>query len=241
MDVVLEWDANPESSIAGYRVYIGLQSRQYDTNHEVGLATQMPLPPLEPCRTYYFAVTAYDGDGIESEFSEEVTYTTSEPITATPLTDVSVDAGQPASFATVAAGTGPFVFAWRKDGVALEGATNAIFAILETTIADAGTYSVEVSGACNTITNAAWLAVRMNETNAVPVPLRMTMVGAATPVTLTFLGETGRQYLVQASTDLRSWQTIYSVTSLADGTNQWTDSDATNHPVRFYRVLGSQP
>ncbi len=71
--VVVEWDANPEPSVAGYRVYWGTQSRVYDSVVDVGNATlaQLATPAL---KTFY-AVTAYDTNGMESDFSDEVSYT----------------------------------------------------------------------------------------------------------------------------------------------------------------------
>ena len=92
-NVTIEWDANQESNIAGYTVYMGLQSRDYATSIDAGPVTQQSIQSLTPGHAYYFAVTAYDTDGLESEFSEEVSYTPNEATTATPLTNVTVYAG----------------------------------------------------------------------------------------------------------------------------------------------------
>jgi VCBS repeat-containing protein len=72
--VTLEWDANSETNVAGYRVYMGRQPRVYDSVLDVGNQTLAQLATI--WRTTYFAVTAYDTDGLESEFSEEVSYVT---------------------------------------------------------------------------------------------------------------------------------------------------------------------
>ena len=49
-------------------------------------------------------------------------------------------------------------------------------------------------------------------------------------------GLSGRQYVVQTSTNLLDWNSV--VTNSSDtGTIQWTDPGAVNHPVRFYRAL----
>lgn len=71
--VILEWDANTETNLAGYRVYSGRQSRVYDSVLDVGNQTLAQLT-TQPGTTYY-AVTAYDTDGLESDFSDEVFYT----------------------------------------------------------------------------------------------------------------------------------------------------------------------
>jgi len=85
------------------------------------------------------------------------------------------------------------------------------------------------------------VTITMNGTNALPVPIRLTVSGAARPVMISYLGVTGQPYLIQASANLTSWQTIQTITALADGPNEWADADAPNYPARFYRVLGSQP
>jgi len=69
-EVVVEWDANSEADLAGYKVYYGSGSRSYDKVIDVGdvLLYKVNLPESK----YYFAVTAYDLAGNESPFSDEV-------------------------------------------------------------------------------------------------------------------------------------------------------------------------
>ena len=73
--VLLVWNANRESDLGGYRVYVGERSRRYDQVHDIGLQTFFSLDKLSPGKTYYFAVNAYDLSGNESGFSVEVSYT----------------------------------------------------------------------------------------------------------------------------------------------------------------------
>lgn len=70
--VTLQWDANSEPSVRGYRVYSGRQSRVYDTVLDVSNRTLIEISATPG--TTYFAVTAYDTDNLESDFSEEVSY-----------------------------------------------------------------------------------------------------------------------------------------------------------------------
>jgi len=74
-DPILEWDPNPEPTIAGYNVYVGSSSRNYSRVIDVGLQTSIPLTNLVQGITSFFAVTAYDTDRLESPFSDEVFYT----------------------------------------------------------------------------------------------------------------------------------------------------------------------
>jgi len=68
----LAWDPNTEDDLAGYNVHYGTQSMEYDFVINVGNAAQHTVMNLEPEVRYYFAVTAYDTSGNESDFSVEV-------------------------------------------------------------------------------------------------------------------------------------------------------------------------
>jgi hypothetical protein len=72
--LTLEWDSNVEQDLAGYIVYYGTASRDYDYDVDVGEETSCTISNLYSGVTYYFAVTAYDIDGNESDYSPEITY-----------------------------------------------------------------------------------------------------------------------------------------------------------------------
>ena len=72
---VLEWDPNTEPFVAGYKFYSGEQSRSYTRVVDVGRQTSIALTNLDPGITYYFAITAYATNLVESAFSEEISYT----------------------------------------------------------------------------------------------------------------------------------------------------------------------
>ena len=79
----LTWSANPETDIAGYRIWYDTDAGYPYENHiDVGNVTSATLPGLALGQTYYVAVTGYDADvdsvgdwfdGNESWFSEEIT------------------------------------------------------------------------------------------------------------------------------------------------------------------------
>ncbi|MGZ5565610.1 MAG: hypothetical protein ACXWKG_01240 [Limisphaerales bacterium] len=75
-------------------------------------------------------------------------------------------AGQTATFSTVASGDGPFSYVWRQNGIQILGQTNSSLTLASLSLTNAGLYSVEVSGTCNTVTNTATLTVRTNVTVA---------------------------------------------------------------------------
>lgn len=68
----LSWDNNIEADLSGYRLHIGNKSRNYFVVTPVGKTTEVTLDDLIPGRTYYFALSAFDSEGNESEFSNEV-------------------------------------------------------------------------------------------------------------------------------------------------------------------------
>ena len=68
--VTLVWDRNPETDIAGYNVYYGRVSGDY--TRLVTVTNPTAMIAVKGSRTVYFAVTAYDTNGLESELSEEV-------------------------------------------------------------------------------------------------------------------------------------------------------------------------
>ena len=78
--VTLAWDPNLEPDIGGYILYYGTQSRNYDYDVDVGDYTSITISGLVEDVTYYFAVTAYDFEGNESDFSTEITYPNSVSI-----------------------------------------------------------------------------------------------------------------------------------------------------------------
>ena len=69
----ITWNANSETDLAGYKVYIGsTASGIYGTPRDVGNATICNITGIKDMTTYYVVVTAYDAAGNESGFSTEV-------------------------------------------------------------------------------------------------------------------------------------------------------------------------
>lgn len=73
-NVDLQWNGNPDPSVSGYNVYYGGASRSYTNIVSVGDTTNAIIGGLTEGQTYYFAVTAYDAFGDESDFSDETVY-----------------------------------------------------------------------------------------------------------------------------------------------------------------------
>jgi hypothetical protein len=84
--VKLAWDASPEPTIAGYKVYYGTVSGSYQLVVDVGNIPTCTISNLPEGITYYFAVTGYDNSGAESDFSNEVVYGPNAPADTIPPT-----------------------------------------------------------------------------------------------------------------------------------------------------------
>lgn len=69
---VVSWQPNAESDLGGYQVYYGTSSNFYSVTLDVGNVNQYTVNDLLPANTYYFAITAYDVNGNESDYSLEV-------------------------------------------------------------------------------------------------------------------------------------------------------------------------
>lgn len=79
----LNWNANTESDLAGYKIYYGTSSRTgtdpktcgncgYSTSVNVGNVLTYTFSNLTDGATYYFSTSAYDASNNESSFSSEV-------------------------------------------------------------------------------------------------------------------------------------------------------------------------
>jgi fibronectin type 3 domain-containing protein len=73
--VSIQWNPNSEAILAGYKVYFGTASGQYTSTIVLGKTTNTTVSGLQEGVTYFFAVTAYDTSGLESDPSIEVSYT----------------------------------------------------------------------------------------------------------------------------------------------------------------------
>ena len=71
--MTLAWDASPCGCVAGYRLYYGTNTRSYRfvTNTGLMLTQSVVLPHRG---RWFFAATAYDTNGLESDFSNEVSW-----------------------------------------------------------------------------------------------------------------------------------------------------------------------
>jgi hypothetical protein len=73
-NIILDWNASASPNVSGYNVYYGTTSGIYSYKVDAGNATSVAISNLIDGVTYYFAATAYDANGDESQFSSEVSF-----------------------------------------------------------------------------------------------------------------------------------------------------------------------
>ena len=76
----LTWDASSDPTVAGYKVRYGTTSENPSQTIDVGKKTTVTVSNLNDGTTYYFKVASYTAAGVESQASDDISYTTAEPV-----------------------------------------------------------------------------------------------------------------------------------------------------------------
>jgi hypothetical protein len=95
--VTLAWDPNTDPEVTGAIMYYGNASRNYPYHTNLGNVTRATVNGLQAGLTYYFAVTATNSAGLESDYSNEVSASIPSDLTnsfPTISTMIPVDVGQ---------------------------------------------------------------------------------------------------------------------------------------------------
>lgn len=72
--ITLAWDQNLEPDLAGYKLYVGNSSGKYNQVITLGLTNHYTFSLYTEEVSFFFAITAYTQNGLESGFSNEVQY-----------------------------------------------------------------------------------------------------------------------------------------------------------------------
>jgi hypothetical protein len=138
--------------------------------------------------------------------------------------------GRSVSFSIIVTnGTPPFSYQWRKDGMAISGATNSLLLLANLQDTDAGAYTVVA-------TDAGTDSLTSQPANLTVNPFGVSL---ALYAGLTIEGVVGYTYGIQTTTDLsntNSWAGVTNITLTAP-TQLWYDPQPAYNPTRYYRVV----
>ena len=137
--ITLAWDA--EDGAAGYKIYYGTASDAYTTSVDVGNVTNYPLT-LDDGHTYYLAATAYDSAKLESDFSNEITYTAGTTACSYSLSPTSVNLTAAGGSGTIAVTT--------QSGCSWSASTGVAWATITSGASGTGSGTVAYTVAANT-------------------------------------------------------------------------------------------
>jgi hypothetical protein len=142
-------------------------------------------------------------------------------VEATPVSS-TVSPGQTATLSVTAGGTGPFTYQWLLNGTNLPGATSSTYQVNNVMLANAGNYTVTITGPGGTVMATASLAV-----------LDLKMYAG-----LTLGGASGSQYRIEYKDDMNAtnWMTLTNLT-LTTTPTFYVDQNSPQHPNRFYRAV----
>ena len=162
--------------------------------------------------TYRAVVSNSAGSVTSSAATLTVNAAAVAPSITTQPTNLTVTAGQAATFIVVASGTAPLSYQWQKNGTNISGATLATYTTLATTAGDSGSsYRVVVSNSAGTATsNAATLTVN----SGLPDTLRSYSTNFS--LTENPISE-GGNWINGGSTGL-DWSNVRTTSGLAFGT-----------------------
>jgi len=153
----------------------------------------------------------------------------SPSIIAQPSNEVGIVTGN-TNMTVTASGVPTPNYQWSFDGTNILGATNALLALDDLQLANAGKYTVQVTNIFGSVISSnAFLSVYAS---AVPAA-GSSVFSPGTGFEFQISGVPGYSYEIQSSPDLVNWQTIYTNTSPFS----FLDTNALNAAQEFYRVV----
>jgi pectate lyase len=162
------------------------------------------------------------------------TYPATAPFVVSQPQGLTNTAGQSATFVVVAGGTGPMAYQWYfNTNTPVANATNSTLIINNIQTTSAGVYSVIVTNTAGSVLSTyASLAV----VAATPaMPQVSGSVYANGTFSLTVNGDAGHNYIIQTSTNLTVWTSIFT-NPMPALPFTWSDSSASNYNRQFYRI-----
>lgn len=166
------------------------------------------LDSLKPHSYFTFPVEAGSTYQIEMIGSDSAAITMRLVVTNLPWIvaqpkSSAVSTGDSTMFGVIAAGQKPFSYQWQFNGSDLAGETAPILSLDHAATNQAGEYRVLITNPSGTTTSSvAGLVVTEQDPSPILAPITP---ATANQFAFSILGEAGRRYRVQASTNLQAW------------------------------------
>jgi len=162
------------------------------------------------------------------------TYPATAPYVVAQPQNAAVTPGQGAVFTVIAGGTGPLAYQWYfNTNTLVPGATNSTLSVNNVQSANVGAYRVVVTNTAGSATSTNAFLTTSSGTHSKPQLSQVVFTNGT--FNLTVNGDSGVDYIVQASTNMVTWQSLFTNHSPVPPFN-WSDPAAAGFPRRFYRI-----
>jgi chitodextrinase len=240
--VTLAWSPSISANVAAYKIYYGLASGVYNDSISAAGSTNATITGLAEGTTYYFAATAMDALGVESQFSNETTYSVpmnstpplnppdppngdTVPTILTPPQTQTVEDGCVVNFAARVTGIPSPSYQWFFNGNAIAGYTNRL-CLSGIQASNVGAYTLVVGNAWGAVTSAPAMLNVIAPVQRRPVPAVNLMAQPGSSVGLDYCDVPG---------STADWTTVATMT-LSNNSQFYFDVSEPLPPQRFYRV-----
>ncbi len=223
--LTLAWNPVPDPDVAGYNLYYGTASRVYTDVVAVGDTNQVTISGLVPGVTYYLAATTRLITGLESAYSDEISFTipTSAPVLQQSVSasgEVNLTASAPPGHTYDVLATEDFALWLAIGAVAVD--TNGWFGFTDP---DASQYP--------------WRFYQLHETTYTPagsLPVFDSLTTSDTGVQAQVSGQVGHTYEILLTLDFKVWGVIGAITIGRGGTGTITLPPDSAFPFSYYSL-----
>ena len=208
----------------------------YFNNAPLATATNATLP-FAPAVTNqtgnYFIIVTNDYGAVTSSVVT-LTVVDPKPVITNQPPDQTLPIGNTASFSVAATGASPLAYQWSFNNGLYAGATNATLTFGPALTNQAGSYQVIITNLYGSATSRVAVLTVLLQPNAYGIS--NAMGGGGSSISLSLASIPNSISRVWASTNLVQWQPISTNVVGTNGLFQFTDTNLTGNPGKFYRV-----
>jgi hypothetical protein len=195
--VNLAWDASPDATVAGYKIYFGTDQASLTTGSAMDVGTNLTasIPNLGG-GTYYFGAVSYNASRAESDLSNIAsTNLLDAPVIVSQSPSVTCNYGANTNLRVTATGSTPLTYQWFSNGVAMvdggnvSGSATSTLSFTSAVFENQASYQVVVSNNLGTATSSVMTLTVINPPSIASQPVSLTRnVGASATFSVTANG-----------------------------------------------------